>query len=49
LESLDIAGKTVGNTFIQSRLSKVKGDVEMGRKIARSLQDHTKDNFFPMY
>ena len=45
LESLDIAGKTVGNTFIQSRLSKVKGDVEMGRKIARSLQDHTKDIF----
>ena len=47
LESLDIAGKTVGNTFIQSRLSKVKGDVEMGRKIARSLQDHTKDIFPP--
>ena len=47
MESLDIAGKTVGNTFIQSRLSKVKGDVEMGRKIAHSLQKHTKDIFPP--
>ena len=47
LESLDIAGKTVGNTFIQSRLSKVKGDVEMGRKVARSLTDHTHDIFPP--
>ena len=47
LESLDIAGKTVGNTFIQARLSKVKGDVEMGRKVARSLRDHTKDIFPP--
>ncbi|MBL7013699.1 MAG: type II secretion system F family protein [Candidatus Marinimicrobia bacterium] len=47
LESLDIAGKTVGNTFIQDRLAKVKGDVEMGRKVARALSDHTKDIFPP--
>lgn len=47
LHALDIAGKTVGNSFIQSRLSKVKGDVEMGRKVARSLSDHTKDIFPP--
>ena len=47
LQALDIAGKTVGNTFIQGRLGKVKGDVEIGRKVARSLTDHTKDIFPP--
>ncbi|MBT3180547.1 MAG: type II secretion system F family protein [Candidatus Marinimicrobia bacterium] len=47
LEALDISGKTVGNSYIQSRLSNVKSEVEMGRKVARSLNNHTKGIFPP--
>ena len=47
LEALDIAGKTAGNTFIEDRLSKVHADVEMGKKVAVSIQRHTHDIFPP--
>ena len=47
LEALDIAGKTVGNTFVQARLDKVKSDVSIGKKVARSLGEHTKDIYPP--
>ena len=47
LEALDIAGKTAGNTFIEDRLSKVHGDVEMGKKVALSINLHTRDIFPP--
>lgn len=47
LEALDIAGKTAGNTFIEERLSKVHDDVEMGKKVALSIQRHTHDIFPP--
>ena len=45
LEALDIAGKTAGNTFIEDRLAKVHADVEMGKKVALSIQRHTHDIF----
>ena len=41
LEALDIAGKTAGNTFIEDRLSRVHSDVEMGKKVALSINRHT--------
>jgi len=47
LEALDIAGKTAGNTFIERRLSKVHQDVEMGKKVSRSIHRHTHDIFPP--
>ena len=47
LEALDIAGKTAGNTFIEDRLAKVHTDVEMGKKVAFSIQRHTHDIFPP--
>ena len=47
LEALDIAGKTAGNTFIEDRLSKVHADVEMGKKVALSINLHTRDIFPP--
>jgi len=47
LEALDISGKTVGNTYIQSRLSNVKSEVEMGQKVAHSLNNHTRGVFPP--
>ncbi len=45
LEALEIAAKTAGNTFIEDRLSKVYSDVEMGKKVARSINTHTVDIF----
>ncbi len=45
LEALEIAGKTVGNTFIENRLSKVYADVQMGKKVALSINTHTFDIF----
>ena len=47
LEALDIAGKTAGNTFIEDRLSRVHSDVEMGKKVALSINRHTHDIFPP--
>ena len=47
LEALDIAGKTAGNTVIEDRLAKVHADVEMGKKVALSIQRHTHDIFPP--
>jgi len=47
LEALDIAGKTAGNTFIEDRLSRVHADVEMGKKVALSINRHTHDIFPP--
>jgi len=45
LDSLEIAGKTAGNAFIEERLEKVHSDVEMGRKVAVSINTHTIDIF----
>ena len=45
LEALEIAGKTAGNTYIEDRLSKVHSDVEMGKKVALSINAHTFDIF----
>ena len=45
LDSLEIAGKTAGNAFIEERLAKVHSDVEMGRKVAVSINTHTIDIF----
>lgn len=47
LEALDISGKTAGNTFVEDRLSKVHADVEVGKKVALSIQRHTHDIFPP--
>ena len=47
LEALDIAGKTAGNTFIEDRLARVHTDVEMGKKVALSINRHTHDIFPP--
>ena len=47
LEALEIAGKTAGNTFIEDRLSRVHTDVEMGKKVALSINIHTHDIFPP--
>ena len=47
LEALDIAGRTVGNTFMEKRLAKVHADVEMGKKVSLSIQKHTHDVFPP--
>jgi len=47
LEALDIAGRTAGNVFIEDRLSRVYSDVEMGKKVALSIQRHTHDIFPP--
>ena len=38
LEALEISGKTVGNAFIEDRLSKVYKDVQMGKKVAVSIK-----------
>ena len=45
LDALEIAGKTAGNAFIEKRLSKVYIDVEMGKKVALSINAHTIDIF----
>ena len=45
LDSLEIAGKTAGNAFIEERLEKVHSDVEMGKKVAVSINTHTIDIF----
>ena len=45
LDSLEIAGKTAGNAFIEKRLEKVHSDVEMGKKVAVSINAHTIDIF----
>ena len=45
LESLEIAG-AAGNTFIES-FSKVHTDVQMGRKVAQSINKYTHDIFPP--
>jgi len=47
LEALDISGKTAGNTFVEDRLSKVHADVEVGKKVALSIQRYTYDIFPP--
>ena len=47
LESLEIAGKTAGNTFIEDRLAKVHTDVQMGKKVAQSINKYTHDIFPP--
>ena len=47
LQALDIAGKTAGNKFVEERLSFVHKDVEMGRKVALSINTHTHDIFPP--
>ena len=45
LDSLEIAGRTAGNAFIEERLEKVHSDVEMGKKVAVSINTHTIDIF----
>ena len=45
LDSLEIAGKTAGNAFIEERLEKVHSDVEMGKKVAVSINTHAIDIF----
>ena len=45
LEALEISGKTAGNTYIEDRLSKVHTDVQMGKKVATSINMHTHDIF----
>ena len=45
LDSLEIAGKTAGNAFIEERFEKVHSDVEMGKKVAVSINTHTIDIF----
>ena len=45
LEALEISGKTAGNTYIEDRLSKVHTDVQMGKKVATSINTHTHDIF----
>ena len=45
LDSLEIAAKTAGNAFIEDRLSKVYADVQMGKKVAVSINTHTFDVF----
>jgi len=47
LDCLDIVGKTVGNAFIQFRLDKISKDVQVGKKVANSLRNHTSDIFPP--
>ena len=47
LEALDIAGRTAGNTYIEDRLKRVHGDVQMGKKVALSISTHTHDIFPP--
>ncbi len=47
LEALEIAGKTAGNTFIEDRLAKVHTDVQMGKKVAQSINMYTHDIFPP--
>ncbi len=47
LEALEIAGKTAGNTFIEDRLAKVHADVQMGKKVAVSINKYTHDIFPP--
>ena len=47
LNCLDIVGKTVGNAFIQFRLSRISRDVQIGKKVAESLRKHTSDIFPP--
>ena len=39
--------KTAGNTFIEDRLSKVHNDVQMGKKVAQSINRYTHDIFPP--
>ena len=48
LEALDIAGRTAGNTYIEDRLKRVHGDVQMGKKVALSISTHTHDIFPPI-
>ncbi|MFL3015088.1 MAG: type II secretion system F family protein [Candidatus Neomarinimicrobiota bacterium] len=45
LTAIEISGKTTGNDFIQSKLQKVTGDVQMGRKLATSLTKYTSAIF----
>ena len=45
LTAIEISGKTTGNDFIQSKLQKVTGDVQMGRKLAASLSKYTSAIF----
>jgi|TARA_B110000495_G_scaffold35364_1_gene28168 type IV pilus assembly protein PilC len=45
LDSLKIAGKTTGNTYIEKNLSKVHQDVRMGKKLAFSLTKFTTGIF----
>ena len=45
LQALEISGKTAGNTYIEDRLSKVHTDVQMGKKVATSINTHTHDIF----
>ena len=45
LESLKIAGRTTGNTYIEQNLIKVHKDVRMGKKLAFSLTKFTTGIF----
>lgn len=47
LEALRISGKTAGNAFIEDRLKNVHKDVNMGKKVAFSINRHTYDIFPP--
>ena len=47
LEALKISGKTAGNAFIEDRLKNVHKDVNMGKKVAFSINRHTYDIFPP--
>ena len=47
LEALDISAKTVGNAFLERRLEKVHGDVEIGKKVSDAINRHTHDVFPP--
>ena len=47
LEALEISGKTAGNAFIEDRLKNVHKDVNMGKKVAFSINRHTYDIFPP--
>ena len=45
LTALRIAGNTVGNAFILSRVKNIHVDVEMGKQIAKSLSSHAAEIF----
>ena len=45
LDAINISGRTTGNDFIESRITKVTKDVQMGKKLAISLTKYTSSIF----